>query len=53
MDFLVAGASAFQVGTANYVNPRAAIEILDGLPARFAALGAKKLEDVVGTLKMP
>lgn len=53
MDFLVAGARAFQVGTANYVNPRAAIEILDGLPARFAALGARSLDDVVGTLKMP
>jgi dihydroorotate dehydrogenase (NAD+) catalytic subunit len=53
MDFLVAGARAFQVGTANYVNPRAAIDVLDGLPARFAALGAKRLDDVVGTLQMP
>jgi len=53
MEFLVAGASAVQVGTANYINPRAAIDVLDGLPARFAALGARCLKDVVGTLKMP
>jgi len=53
MEFLVAGASAVQVGTANYINPRAAIEVLDGLPERFAALGARCLKDVVGTLKMP
>lgn len=53
MDFLVAGARAVQVGTANYLNPRAAIEVLEGLPARFAALGAKRLSDVVGTLVMP
>jgi dihydroorotate dehydrogenase (NAD+) catalytic subunit len=53
MEFLVAGASAVQVGTANYVDPRAALKVLEGLPARFAALGAKRLADVVGTLKMP
>ena len=53
MEFLVAGASAVQVGTANYINPRAAIDVLDGLPGRFAALGARCLKDVVGTLKMP
>jgi dihydroorotate dehydrogenase (NAD+) catalytic subunit len=53
MEFLVAGASAVQVGTANYVNPRAAIDVLDGLPSRFAALGAQSLKDVVGTLRMP
>ncbi len=53
MEFLVAGASAVQVGTANYINPRAAIDVLDGLPARFAALGARCLKDVVGTLRMP
>jgi dihydroorotate dehydrogenase (NAD+) catalytic subunit len=53
MDFLVAGARGVQVGTANYVNPRAAFDVLEGLPERFAALGAKTLDDVVGTLKMP
>lgn len=53
MEFLLAGASAVQVGTANYVNPRAALHVLEGLPARFAALGARRLADVVGTLQMP
>ncbi len=53
LDFLVAGARAVQIGTANYVNPRAAIQALEGLPARFAALGARSLADVVGTLRMP
>lgn len=53
MDFLVAGARAVQIGTANYINPRAAVQALEGLPARFAALGARTLADVVGTLVMP
>ena len=53
MEFLVAGAWAVQIGTANYYEPTAAVDVLDGLPARFAALGAKRLSDVVGTLKDP
>jgi dihydroorotate dehydrogenase (NAD+) catalytic subunit len=32
-EFLLAGASAVQVGTASFVNPRAATEVLDGLSA--------------------
>ena len=51
MEFIVAGASGIQVGTANFYNPRATIEILEGLPARIAALGATRLTDVIGTLE--
>lgn len=53
MEFLVAGASAIQVGTANYYVPTACVDILDGLPPRFAALGATCMKDVVGTLGDP
>jgi dihydroorotate dehydrogenase (NAD+) catalytic subunit len=51
MEFLVAGASAVQIGTANFYNPTATMAILDGLPAAFAELGATKLADVVGSLQ--
>ena len=53
MEFFVAGAAAVQVGTANYYLPTAAVDILDGLPSRFATLGATRMADVVGTLKDP
>jgi dihydroorotate dehydrogenase (NAD+) catalytic subunit len=53
MEFFVAGASAVQIGTANYYAPTAAVDVLDGLPSRFAHLGAKRMADVVGTLKAP
>lgn len=53
MEFLVAGASAIQVGTANYYQPTAAIDVLDGLAPRFAEIGARRLADVVGTLSDP
>jgi dihydroorotate dehydrogenase (NAD+) catalytic subunit len=51
MEFLVAGATAVQVGTANFYNPKASIEILDALPAALAELGANSVGEVVGTLE--
>lgn len=52
MEFLVAGASAVQIGTANFYRPTATIEILDALPAAVASLNATRLADVVGTLRV-
>ena len=51
MEFLVAGATAVQVGTANFYSPRVCIEILDALPAALAELGAGCVADAVGTLE--
>lgn len=53
MEFLVAGATAFQVGTANYYRPDAVIEILEALPERIAALGASDVKAVIGSLRFP
>lgn len=51
MEFLVAGASAVQIGTANYYDPTVSMKLLDQLPAAVAELGATRIADVVGTLK--
>jgi dihydroorotate dehydrogenase (NAD+) catalytic subunit len=51
MEFLVAGATAVQIGTANFYDPGATMRILDGLPAALAELGANRVADVVGTLQ--
>lgn len=53
MQFLVAGASAVQIGTANFYNPTATMTILDQLPSALAEFGARRVADVVGTLEMP
>jgi len=50
MEFLVAGATAVQIGTANFYRPTVSIEILDALPDALAELGATRVADVVGTL---
>ncbi len=52
MEFLVAGATAVQIGTANFYHPTASIAILDALPAALAELGASAARDVVGTLQI-
>jgi dihydroorotate dehydrogenase (NAD+) catalytic subunit len=52
MEFLVAGASAVQLGTVNFYNPRASMEVLDALPQALAEANATSVADIVGTLKV-
>jgi dihydroorotate dehydrogenase (NAD+) catalytic subunit len=53
MEFLVTGASAVQVGTANFAEPVVSTRLLDALPAAVHELGATRVADVVGTLAVP
>lgn len=50
MEFFVAGASAVQLGTVNFYNPRASMQVLDALPGALVEAGATRVADVVGTL---
>ena len=50
MEFLVAGASAVQIGTANYYDPTVTMKILDELPTALAEAGAASISEIVGTL---
>ena len=53
MEFLVAGASAVQIGTANYYDPTITMRLLDELPGAMKAAGATCLDQLIGTLKLP
>lgn len=50
MEFFVAGASAVQIGTANFYDPTATMRILDALPDALVELGARSVKEVVGTI---
>ncbi|TWT95826.1 Dihydroorotate dehydrogenase B (NAD(+)), catalytic subunit [Botrimarina colliarenosi] len=50
MEFLVAGASAVQLGTVNFYHPTASMEVLDALPAALAEIGATSVSAIVGSL---
>jgi len=52
MEFLVAGASAVQIGTANFYDPNAAVRIVEQLPSGLRQLGAESVRAVVGTLEV-
>ncbi len=51
MEFLIAGASAIQVGTANFYNPGLANQLVQDLPRALSQLKADSVESIVGTLK--
>ena len=49
--FLLCGATAVQVGTANYSNPMAAVEIADGIAAYARDAGFSRTADLTGALE--
>jgi dihydroorotate dehydrogenase (NAD+) catalytic subunit len=51
LEFLVAGASAVQVGTATFYDPTAAERVLDDLTRLLDAAGIASVNDLIGTLK--
>jgi dihydroorotate dehydrogenase (NAD+) catalytic subunit len=53
MEFLVAGASAVQIGTANFYNPTLAGKLVDELDAALVTAGCGGVAQIVGTLKTP
>lgn len=52
MDFLVAGASAIQIGTANFYDPTVSMRILDELPEAIGTLQATSVQQIVGSLQL-
>jgi dihydroorotate dehydrogenase (NAD+) catalytic subunit len=52
MEFLVVGATAVQIGTANFYDPTASVRIVAALPAAIRSLGADSVGAVIGTLRV-
>jgi dihydroorotate dehydrogenase (NAD+) catalytic subunit len=50
LEFIVAGASAVQIGTATFADPAAAGRIVSELPDELDAAGVRAVRDLVGTL---
>ncbi len=53
LEFIIAGASAVQVGTANFVDPFIWSKILDGLSSYMERHGVSRVTDLVGSLDIP
>ena len=48
LEFILAGASAVAVGTANFINPRATVDVLEGLETFMTEQGVGAIGDLVG-----
>jgi dihydroorotate dehydrogenase (NAD+) catalytic subunit len=51
VEYLLAGASAVQVGTAHFVDPRASVRLVDALESRLHELNIHGIMDIRGTLR--
>jgi dihydroorotate dehydrogenase (NAD+) catalytic subunit len=51
MEFLTAGASAVQIGTANFFDPTVSVRLVGQLPQALEEMGAKTVHEIVGTLQ--
>ncbi|KAJ51332.1 dihydroorotate dehydrogenase (NAD+) catalytic subunit [Clostridium tetanomorphum] len=50
IEFIMAGAKAIQVGTANFINPYAAVEITNGIEEYMKKEGIKNLSEITGII---
>lgn len=51
VEYLVAGSTAVQVGTATFIRPTVMMELVDGLAAHCAAEGIGQVVDLVGSVR--
>ncbi len=49
IEFMIVGASAFQIGTVNFINPRSGLEIIDGLEHYCKETNVNDISKIVAT----
>lgn len=52
IEFFLAGAVAVQIGTGNFINPRATMDVLEGIESYLSENKIGKITDIVGALKI-
>ena len=52
VEFFIAGASAVAVGTANFVNPNASLEVVNGIRAYLKEAKIASIQELVGSLRV-
>ena len=51
IEFIMAGASAVQVGTASFTNPRAPLDVLEGIEQFMTGAGITKITEIIGAAR--
>lgn len=52
VEFMIAGASAVQLGTVNFINPNAGVEIIEGLKSYCEKVSLEKISDLIATYQI-
>jgi len=50
IEFILAGATAVQVGTANFINPKISVEIIDGIRQYLNENGCTSIQEITGVI---
>jgi len=51
LEFILAGATAIAVGTGNFVNPRATMDVLDGIKSYLSGKEIKDINELIGSVR--
>lgn len=51
LEFMMAGASAVEIGTANFIDPTTTIQVIDGMNEWLDRHGVKDVNEIIGCLK--
>lgn len=52
IEFMICGASAIQIGTANFINPNIGVEILEGITKYCNDMGIDKISDLTASYQL-
>jgi dihydroorotate dehydrogenase (NAD+) catalytic subunit len=52
LEFIIAGATAVAVGTANFTEPATAVSVIEGMEAYLVRRGMKSISELVGSLRV-
>jgi dihydroorotate dehydrogenase (NAD+) catalytic subunit len=51
LEYLIAGATAIQIGSANFVNPKATMDVLEGIESYLLQKNISDVRDIIGSLQ--
>jgi len=51
LEFLIAGAAAVQIGTANFINPRATLDVIEGIESYLIEKEISDISEIIGSLE--
>ena len=51
IEFLMAGATAIEIGTANFIDPTVTVKVIDGINAWLDAHGVADVHEIIGALR--